>query len=448
MKHLYHPSALDPKRAVASWWSETLQPPAYPPLQADVDTEVAIIGGGFTGLSAAYHLAREHGIHAVVLERAYPGWGGSGRNGGFCCMGSSKMPWQTMVTRFGIDEATRFWKSQRASIELVGDIVSTSNIDVDRTGSGEVTLAHRPTSMGELRQEAEFLARTFGAGTTLLAKQDLIDRGMDSPHFHGGMHSADGFGLNPWKYVHGLAAAAAATGAAIHAGTEVTGWQRDGDRHVLSTPAGRVRARKVLIATAAYTPEDLHNDYGGRVLPALSSIVVTRPLSDDELARQGWRDTTPAFDNRHLLSYFRLLPDRRFLFGGRGGLSAEPQALAKQIDRVEQQFRRYFPNWQDVAVTHRWSGLVCLAADLMPHVGEWDEQPGCYFAMCYHGNGVAMGTWSGRAVADVIAGHRGGVGDQRAAFIRQPPPRFPLAALRPLYLRGAYLKYGICDAMQ
>lgn len=444
MKHLYHPSALDPATPVKSWWRESkTDMPGYPALESDIETEVAIIGGGYTGLSAAYHLARDHGIQSVVLERAYPGWGGSGRNGGFCCMGSSKMPWSKMLAKFGLEETKTFWRSQKASVELVADIVAREGLEIDKTGTGEISLAHKPGLVEGLKEEADFMARTFGANEVFMSKEELVANGFNSPGLYAGVANPTGFGLNPWKYVNGLAAATQKAGAHVYANSEVINWTREGNRHVLTTPRGRVRATKVLIATAGYTPEDLHGGFGGRILPALSSIVVTRPMSQEELDAQGWTNTTPVYDIRYLLHYFRLLPDGRFMFGGRGGLSAEPGALDRQLANIEAAFRAYYPAWKDVEITHRWSGLLCLAQDLVPHVGAWEDHPGTYFAMCYHGNGVAMGTWSGRAAARAMVGGA----EERPGFIRRAPPRFPLPFLRPLYLRGAYATYGIRDAL-
>ncbi|HVO04586.1 MAG TPA: FAD-binding oxidoreductase [Candidatus Cybelea sp.] len=445
MRHLYHASALDPLAPVPSWWRDSLTPAPepYAPLEGDHETEVAIIGGGYTGLSAAYHLAKEHGIKAIVLERAYPGWGASGRNGGFCCMGGTKLSWKKIITTYGLEEARAFHRAQIESIALVGDLLATEGIDADRTGEGEVALAHRPSMLRELATEAKFMANAFGAEAKLLAREELAARGLAGPHFHGGIWTPVGFGLNPWKYVSGLARAAAARGARIAAESPVTGWHRENYGHRLTTPKGSVRAAKVLIATNGYTPEDLHPDFGGRVLPALSSVLVTRPLTEGERQIAGWTATTPTYDLLNLLHYFRLLPDGRFLFGGRGGLSAEPGALQRQSARIEAAFRRYYPAWRAVEITHRWSGFVCLAADLLPHIGAWEGEPGIYFALAYHGNGVALGTWAGRAIARAI-----GTGTPEApAMLRGLPPRFPLAFLRPLYLRGAYARFGIEDVL-
>ncbi len=328
-------------------------------------------------------------------------------------------------------------------MELVGEILAGEGIDADRAGSGEIALAHKPGAMRGFAAEVDFMAREFGARWTILSRGDLADRGMKSRDFHGAIRNPVGFGLNPMKYVTGLAAAAARAGARIAAQSPVTGWRREGAEHRLVTPRGSLLAERVLIATNGYTPEDLHPGFGARLLPALSSVVATRPMRAEELAAQGWTSTDMAFDLRNLLHYFRLLPDGRMVFGGRGGISAAPDALARQSQRIEAAFRAYFPAWREVEITHRWSGLVCLAMDFIPHIGSWPAEPGTFFALAYHGNGVAMASWAGRAIADVIAG----APDRRPELIRRPPPRFPLPALRPLYLRGAYLNYGIKDLL-
>jgi len=450
MKHLYHPSAQDPTHAPSDWWHESLGVPStiYPALGTDIEAEVAIIGGGFTGLSAAYHLAKAHGIRAVVLERAHPGWGASGRNAGYCCMGGSALGWQQIIEQYGLEDAHAFYRVQQDSVALVENLLVSEGIDVDRTGRGGVGLAHRASALQELREDAELMADTFGANYALLDRSDLISRGMGGPHFHGGLAEDVGFGLNPYKYVIGLAQAAAKGGTAIFSGSPVTGWQRDGRRHRLTTPKGIVHADKVLIATNGYTPEDLHGDFGGRLLPVLSTILVTQPLTNAECAAAGWTDTTPGYDLLNLHNYFRLLPDGRFLFGGRAGNSARPSALARQSRWIESVFRRYYPAWHDVEITHRWSGFVCLAGDRLPHIGAWDSEPGVYYALAYSGTGIALGSWAGQAIASLMGddGHRNQ--ELRPTFMRRPPPRFPLPALRMLYQSYFYHKLAIDDLLR
>jgi glycine/D-amino acid oxidase-like deaminating enzyme len=329
------------------------------------------------------------------------------------------------------------------SIDLVGDLLKREDIDADRSGNGEISLAHKPGITNDFAAEVDFMAREFGANWSVLSQAELEARGMKGDGFYGAIHNPIGFGLNPMKYVTGLAAVASRAGAKIAAQSPVEEWRREGSKHRLVTPKGSLLADRVLIATNGYTPEDLHPDFGGRLLPALSSVVATRPMTRDELAAQGWTSTDMAYDLRNLLHYFRLLPDGRMVFGGRGGLSAEPGALAHQSGRIEAAFRAYFPAWRGVEITHRWSGLVCLAMDVIPHVGTWESEPGVYFALAYHGNGVGMASWAGRAIANVIAGGK----DARPNLMRRLPPRFPFPPLRPLYLRGAYIQYGFKDRL-
>ena len=217
MKHLYHPTALDPSAPVPSWWRDSVAaPPAeYAPLQGEVEADVAIIGSGYTGLSAAYHLAKDYGIKAVVLERAYPGWGASGRNGGFCCMGGSKLGWKKIITTYGLEDARAFYQAQMDSVGLVADLLAAEGIDADRTGTGDVALAHRESMVADLATDAKFMANAFGARHTMLDRDGLKAQGLAGPHFHGGVAGEVGFGLNPFKYVTGLARAAAARSASV-----------------------------------------------------------------------------------------------------------------------------------------------------------------------------------------------------------------------------------------
>jgi glycine/D-amino acid oxidase-like deaminating enzyme len=219
--------------------------------------------------------------------------------------------------------------------------------------------------------------------------------------------------------------------------------ERETGRFVLVTPQGRLTANKVIIATNGYSEDDRLPQLAGRLMPAQSSIIVTRPLSESERAAQGWTSTVTCADTRRLLHYFRLLPDGRFLWGGRGGISGAPAAAARAQQHLRRTFEQHFPAWRHVETEHFWRGLVCLTRPLTPFVGQL-EVPGLYASLAYHGNGVAFTAWAGRAIAAQVAGVQGA--DDLPAVVRAALPRFPLPFLRKAYLTGAYAYYGLQDA--
>jgi glycine/D-amino acid oxidase-like deaminating enzyme len=200
----------------------------------------------------------------------------------------------------------------------------------------------------------------------------------------------------------------------------------------------------VIVATGGYPPEALSRDLAGRVLPVLSNIITTRPLTPAEQAAQGWTSTQAVCDSRALLHYFRLLPDGRFLFGGRGGMGGDQAAADAFRQRLTAEFRATFTAWGEVEITHFWRGLVDLSRDLVPHCAPLTEDASVLMGGAYHGSGVSIGTETGAQLALLAAGR-----DTPAlpGFMRRPAPRFPLPALRKLYLAGAITGYGLKDQL-
>ena len=442
---LYHPDHFDRTRPVPSYWAATAgEPPAgAAPLAGDRTVEVAILGGGLTGLSAAYHLAARHGIAALVLEAGPIGWGASGRNGGFCGPGGARRGYAALAQRFGLDQAKRLFTLQRSAVDLVRSLAAEEGIELEIAGEGEHLIAHHASRWHELENRAGEVQRLFGERWPLWSKAELAERLLRSPETHGCLVIPHVFGLHPLRYVRGLAAAALRRGAEVCAGTPVIAWQAEGGRHLLATPGGMVRARRLLVATNGYTPEGLHPDLRGRVLPALSSILVTRPLRPDELEAQGWTRPALIADTRHLLFYIRLLRDRRLLFGARGGLDAAPSAFAAHRAWMERRLGEWFPAWRDIAIEHGWWGLVALSRDSFAHLGWLDPERRTLAAMAYLGSGVAMATAFGRAAAARLAGIEPDPPLPR--FLATPPPAFPLPGLRLQALRLAYAGYALAD---
>ncbi len=447
MKHIYHSSAFDTDVPVGSWWLESAGDPVETTDLAgitDVQCDVAIIGAGYTGLSAAYHLCKDHGVSVRVLDAAYPGFGGSGRNGGFVGPGASKLSASQTIRRVGMDEAKRFFDWQRGTVELVDHLLSTEKIDADKAGAGEVEFAHKANRVASMREGVNHMNRTFGAGLRFMDRGECRDHGLAGPQVHGGVSYPGNFGLHPLKYCRGLARAAQVQGAIIHGAAPVDGWRKEQGVHVLTTPKGEVRAKQVIIGTNGYTAEDTNPGLTGRVLPVLSNILVTRPLSAEEQAAQGWTTNDTTFDSRNLLHYVRLLPDGRFMFGGRGGWDASPAGKAKMQRYMVKTFKNMFPAWAHVEFTHFWNGFVCMTYDLVGHIGHPQDDETVWSALAWHGSGVAAATGAGRLVSQLAAG-AATLDNDVPAIMRGVPPKFPFPFLRTRYLQAAYLAYYVKD---
>ncbi len=448
MSRLYHDALYDRQAPVGSYWEASAPPLGRPTpaLVGDAACDVAVIGAGYTGLTAALSLAESESCDVAVLEAGEPGWGASGRNGGFCCLGGAKLGYGAMVQRYGLEETRRFFQVQLEAIDLVGEFCRSRGIDADFTGDGEIILAHKPSRLTDMQGEQQELKELFGFYCPILSPDDLAERGLAGNDFHGGILLPAGLGLHPLKYLRGLARTAIDAGVRVHGRSPVTALERDGGGFVLVTPRGRLSARKVIVATNGYTEESRIPGLAGRLLPVLSNILVTRPLSAAEQAAQGWHATTMCADSRSLLHYFRLLPDGRFLFGGRGGIFGSPAAAERGERRLRRAFDHHFPAWRDVETAFFWRGLVCLTQPLVPFVGRLSDNEDIFAAVAYHGNGVSFTAYAGRAVAALAAGRQGSAA--LPAVLRAPLPRFPLAFLRKLYLAGAYGVYSLKDALR
>jgi glycine/D-amino acid oxidase-like deaminating enzyme len=449
-KSIYHDDMYRFGHPEPSYWEATQGDAELQaePLKNDEQCEVAIIGGGYTGLSAAYHLCRDHQVDARVLEAGHLGWGASGRNGGFCSIGGSSLDIDDMIRRYGLDETRKYYGSQVEAIKLVAGIIQAENIDTPMQGNAELNVACTPKAFAEVRHYVENRERLLGLNASVLTREEFREQYFDFPDLAGASTLRPTFGLHPMRYLRGLAAAAEKHGAFLHPHSEVLDWSNDGACHVLATRGGTLRARYVVLATNGFTPEHLNPAFHGRTLPLISAIVVTRPLSDDELAAHAWQTESPAITSYDLLNYFRLLPDKRFMWGGRGSSSGEPAGTRKNYEALIARLYEVFPEWRNIEIEYRWHGLVCLTRRLTPAIGRLKDDPTVFFGFGFHGNGVNTATWTGQKISDWIGGSR--IGDRRSpidlpAPVRGLSERIPIPALRLYYAQARIAMFRFTD---
>jgi glycine/D-amino acid oxidase-like deaminating enzyme len=385
---------------LTSYWLDTA--PAGPDrsrTEIGGHVDVAVVGGGLTGMSAALHLARK-GARVAVLEKETVGWGASGRNGGMATPGLS-LGIRDAVAKYGLPTARHLYNSYYDAIDTIEKLVTDEGIDCDFSRPGKLNLAAKPSHFEGMRRTHELLTERLGVKATLVPGGGIRSE-IASDAYHGALIDPLGAGLHVGKFVRGLGESAARAGAQIHEKADVTAVNRlgGGTRHELVTSRGRIRAEQVLVATSGYTGSPFRW-LQVRIAPVGSFIIVTEPLGKD-LCEQLLPRRRMVSDSKNLLYYFRCTPDHRLLFGGRARFAkAGPSSDQKSGRILRDAMVSVFPQLAKARVDYCWGGLVDMSMDRLVHAGEQD---GLFYSVGYSGHGVQMATHMGMKMADYMDG--------------------------------------------
>jgi glycine/D-amino acid oxidase-like deaminating enzyme len=369
--------------------------PDFVPLEGNASADVAVVGAGFTGISAALHLA-ERGIRATVLEAKTIGWGASGRNFGQV-VPYFKHDQDHVLGHFGTETGERLIAAAGNAPDLVFSLISRYRIDCSAIRKGLIFAAHSPAGRAALERRTAFWQQR-GAPVEIRYGGDA-EALIGSPYYAALSLDRRGGTLNPLAYVRGLAAAAGAAGAAVHTASPVLRLEREGRRWRLSLPRGELLADTVVLATNAYTDRGLWPGLRESLIPMRAYQNITRPLGEN-LRRSILPEGQPLTDTRPLFSGVRLHPD------GRLQASADGPAFtiggAPYLAKLERRLRTIFPQLGPLEWEQHWSGWVAMTYDLYPHLHAL--APGLWAGLGYSGRGIALATLMGREIAARIAG--------------------------------------------
>jgi glycine/D-amino acid oxidase-like deaminating enzyme len=341
-------------------------------------------------------------VSVAVLEAETFGWGASSRNGGMVLTGM-KLPAPTLIKRYGKEIVRKMYAASLETIDCVEQIVREEKIDCDFSRCGHLEVACKQAHFDGYEETAALTKREFGHELRIITKSELSTE-IGSRIYFGGMVDETSAGLNPARYVAGLAQAAQRAGAFLFDRTRVTSIEpemKNGARKFrVSTSSGSLTAREVILASGAYTT-DATPALRRKIIPIGSYIIATEVLKAD-LARELSPRKRMIYDSKHFLYYYRLTPDNRMLFGGRAAFFPETENTVRQsVEILRRGMVSVYPQLRDTKVEFVWGGTLDFTLDVMPHAGKID---GMYFAAGFAGHGVAAATWFGAKLAGLICG--------------------------------------------
>lgn len=425
-----------------SYWLEAIDTENLePPLEGTAATDVVLLGGGYTSLTAAYLLKRARPeSDIVILESDYVGFGASGRNAGMVLHD----PHLKHLRRFG-ERAVRFTYERTVSmVDHIEKLSREESFDCELERTGYLAIGFYPAHLHRIEETAR-RCRQIGIQLPVWNREE-VQAAIHSSRFTGALFSSHAATLHPGKYVSGLKRAAKRVGVRIFERSPATRIE-DGPEIVVSTPGGRLRARQAVLGLNAYLPTARLGVLGDRAVSLKSFIILTEPLSDEHWRSIGWAGRQGYTDLRRVHNYVRLT-GKRILFGGRVlyhfGV-ASPAHEDAIFARLHRELASTFPSLQDVQITHRWSGPVAITRKRTPVVGRAGKHRNIFYSLGYSGMGVSLGTLCGRVLSDLILGEAERWQD--LIYLRDRPWPLPPEPFRFLGFKASYYGMRLSDTV-
>ncbi|MCJ7558609.1 MAG: FAD-binding oxidoreductase [Gammaproteobacteria bacterium] len=383
----------------------------HPELTQDLQVDVCVIGGGFTGLSAALNLA-ERGYKVALLEAERIGFGASGRNGGLVGSGQRKDVLE-MEKTFGLETSRKFWDFAEAAKTEIRERVARHNIQCDLQ-KGQLVGVHKKSYLGWAQELSDALAQRYDYPNTRSVGNEEIRSLVDTPTFLEGFLDEEAAHLHPLNFSLGLARAAKEAGVLIFENSRVTGYTRT-DPSLVSTAKGSVKASFVVLGCNGYLGK-LEGRVAGKIMPINNFMIATEPLGE-ERAKSIISRRLGVHDSRFVVNYFRMSEDHRLLFGG--GENYRPSFPRDILNFVRPYMLKLFPQLEDVKVDYAWGGTLSVTVNRLPHIGR--VGPNLFFGQGYSGHGVSTAVFAGKVIAEAI----GGAAERLDVFSKLPIHTFP-----------------------
>ena len=446
MKNLYHSDIYKFNTPVKSYWEETSNEKLnLEKLTKNINCEIVVVGGGYTGLLCAINLIENYNLDVILIEAGKIGWGASSRNGGFCSFPPIKTSFKKLQKIYGKEETKKFFRNAVEGSNYTKDIISNYNIDCDVTGESNFIVAHHPNKFKQIKEQAEVYKSEFGIETELYSKEEFNKFGHGGNEQFGALSYKPGFAINPLKFVNGITKYALSKKLKIFEHTLVDKINKNNGYYTLKSKEGSVKAKKVVVATNGFYQEGLVPQLNSRILPVISNIIVTRKLTDKEIDLHNFKTFSPIVNTKNLLYYYRKLPDNRVLFGTRGDYIGSDQSNLDRAKIMEKFFKNIFPDWASISIDYNWRGLIAMSQKLTPSIGKIENEE-IYYGFGYHGVGVSSAPWTGYQLSKLVFSSNS-KNLNISKIYKGLPKKFIFPKLRIFYFRLAVLFYNIKDKL-